>query len=174
MADDTTAKGDPPAWRESLAGAVAVSALVAFLVLVALMFLLRGGSETVWSRLVYLLTGVEAVAFAGAGWLFGKEVHRSEAQHAQEQVATEQQRADRADTAAREAADKADEARDEAEAQRLRGSQLALAAVAEERSRPPARRGIEREAAGGSGSAGDAASAVADLARRLYPELFPD
>ncbi len=91
------------AWRDSLAAVVAVSALLMFLVLVILMFLQRSGSDAAWSRLVYLLTGVEAVAFAGAGWVFGKEVHRGEVQRAEEQVQTEQKRADQAEGDAQKA-----------------------------------------------------------------------
>lgn len=78
MAVDVSKKASKPTWRDSLAAAVAVCALLAFLALVLLMFLQRGSSETTWSRLVYLLTGLEAVAFAGAGWIFGKEVHKAE------------------------------------------------------------------------------------------------
>ena len=36
-----------------------------------------------WTRAVYLLSGIEAVAFAGAGFLFGREVNRQRAENAE-------------------------------------------------------------------------------------------
>jgi len=102
MAGDNSGDSNPPAWRDSLAGWVSACSLVAFFALIILMFTERGGSQTVWDRLVYLLTGVEAVAFASAGWLFGKEVHRSEAQQAEKQVVTERERASQAQSDLRE------------------------------------------------------------------------
>jgi hypothetical protein len=156
-----------PAWRESLAGGVAVCALLLFLVLVILMFAQRGTSDTAWSRLVYLLTGVEAVAFAGAGWIFGKEVHRVEAQRAEEQVQTEQNRANEAENGARQADENA-------QAERLRGARIVQAIQTADAQQPqPVRQGGEREVSARGGSA-NALGSVADLARRLYPELYAE
>jgi len=190
MADDDHGGSKPPAWRDSLAGWVSACSLAAFFALIILMFTERGGSQTAWDRLVYLLTGVEAVAFASAGWLFGKEVHRSEAQEARKQVVTERQHASQAQTDLRESvqreateqerarseqerADKADtnarQAEEDAKTERQRGQRLAVAAVSAP-ARRPASRGGEQEAA--ASIAGNAPDPVADLARRLYPELF--
>ncbi|WP_020145217.1 hypothetical protein [Terracoccus sp. 273MFTsu3.1] len=36
----------------------------------------------VWTRLTFVLHGVEAIAFTAIGWLFGREVHRGEAESA--------------------------------------------------------------------------------------------
>jgi hypothetical protein len=44
-------------------------------------------AETDWSRSVYVLLGVEAIAFTAVGWLFGREVHRGEAQAAKQDAA---------------------------------------------------------------------------------------
>jgi len=161
VAADQTADSKTPAWRDSLAAVVAVCFLLAFLVLVILMFTQRGGSETAWSRLVYLLTGVEAVAFAGAGWVFGKEVHRAQAQHAEA-------RASQAETDARQASK-------DAETERLRGVRMAQAVqTANAQPQPQQRtvRGGEQEVSAGAAPA-SALGSVADLARRLYPELYP-
>lgn len=43
-----------------------------------------------WARLQYLFGAVQAVAFAGAGWLWGKEVHREQAQRAESRLDTAQ------------------------------------------------------------------------------------
>jgi hypothetical protein len=62
-----------------------IAPVVAFASLVALgffvNFLAKNFSVTseTWQRLIYLLEGIEAIAFAAAGYLFGSEVHRKEA-----------------------------------------------------------------------------------------------
>ena len=163
MAAEQPENSKTPAWRDSLAAVVAVCALLLFLVLVILMFLHRSGSDAAWARLVYLLTGVEAVAFAGAGWIFGKEVHRGEAQRAEKQVQTEQQRASQAEDDARQASRAA-------ETERLRGVRIAQAVETAHTQQPARRRGEQEVAA--STESGNALDSVADLARRLYPELY--
>ena len=162
MAEDSKT----PAWRDSLAAVVAVSALLVFLVLVILMFLNRSGSETAWSRLVYLLTGVEAVAFAGAGWMFGKEVHRGEAQRAEEQVHTEQERADQAEEGARKA-------NETAHTEQLRGARIVQAVETANAEQQSARQSGEQQVSARGGSR-NALGPVADLARRLYPEFYDE
>lgn len=167
MAANHTEDSGKRDWRDSLAAGVAVCGLLVFLILVILMFAQRGGSQTAWDRLVYLLTGVEAVAFAGAGWVFGKEVHRGEVQRAENQVTTEKQRADQAQEDARHASETA-------QAERLRGARIAQAvetASAQARARQPARRGGETDVSASTAGA-NVLDSVADLARRLYPEFY--
>lgn len=154
------------AWRDSLAAVVAVSALLMFLVLVILMFLQRSGSDAAWSRLVYLLTGVEAVAFAGAGWVFGKEVHRGEVQRAEEQVQTEQKRADQAEGDARKA-------NETAHAEHLRGARIVQAVETASIQQQPVPQSGEHEVSARAETRNPLGS-VADLARRLYPELYDE
>lgn len=83
-----------------LKGAAApIVGVVALVVFVVFVFYLMGrvsDTEQQWSRLVYLFGGVEAVAFAAAGYFFGKEVNR--------------ERADKAEDKAKNAEDKAQEA----------------------------------------------------------------
>src|SRR4051794_34020303 len=67
--------------KNVVALAVAVLALVATALLIV--FLLGKVGDENWERYVYLLSGVEAIAFAATGWLFGKEVHREQAQTAE-------------------------------------------------------------------------------------------
>jgi hypothetical protein len=61
---------------------VAVASLAATGVLIAFLFG-KVGDEN-WDAYIYLLAGVEAISFAAAGWLFGKEVHREQAETAEE------------------------------------------------------------------------------------------
>ena len=48
-------------------------------------------SELQWARLQYLFGAVQAVAFAGAGWLWGREVHREQARNAEARLDKAQQ-----------------------------------------------------------------------------------
>jgi hypothetical protein len=57
-------------------------------------------NELIWTRTVYLLAGYEAIAFAAAGYLFGKEVHRQQSENAEK-------RADKAQTEASNAEENA-------------------------------------------------------------------
>jgi hypothetical protein len=50
-------------------------------------------SESIWSRYVLVLQGVEAIAFTAIGWLFGREVHRGEAETAKKDKAEAENRA---------------------------------------------------------------------------------
>jgi hypothetical protein len=49
--------------------------------------------ELEWNRSAYLFAGVEAIAYAAAGFLFGREVHRQRAEQAEQRANAEQRRA---------------------------------------------------------------------------------
>ena len=60
---------------------VAVVVLVGFAGLLYHLFTISSGAdERLWNRSIFLYGGVEALAFAAAGFLFGKEVHRQQAE----------------------------------------------------------------------------------------------
>lgn len=70
--------------------AVILGAALVILYLVFL-FLIRkqtGAEELAWTRSVYLLSGLEAIAFAAAGYFFGSEVNRKAADSAKEDAET--------------------------------------------------------------------------------------
>lgn len=69
--------------KDTLAPFVAIAALLAFAWFVIYMLGLTKVQEPEWTRTVYLFTGVEAIAFAAAGFLFGREVHRKQAKNAE-------------------------------------------------------------------------------------------
>lgn len=73
---------------------VAILVLVAYAIAVAFLFVQSktAPSET-WTRYTYLLGGIEAIAFAAVGYLFGKEVHRQQAVNAEKRAADAQQQA---------------------------------------------------------------------------------
>ncbi|ADD27261.1 hypothetical protein [Meiothermus ruber] len=67
-------------WAAIALGAVV---LLGFAALVVYMLGLLTADETTWGRALYLFAGVEAIAFAAAGYLFGREVHRARAEQAE-------------------------------------------------------------------------------------------
>jgi hypothetical protein len=69
--------------------AATATAIVALVVLVVFIVILWGkaddpNNETAWARWTFLLAGIEAIAFAGAGFMFGREVNRATAEQATE------------------------------------------------------------------------------------------
>jgi uncharacterized protein HemX len=88
--------------RIPLIVAVAIVLLVIYLVFVYLLYQqVDTTPEAAWNRLVFLLTGVEAVAFAGAGYLFGREVNRQRADNAEQRAQSNEGKAQRGETLAR-------------------------------------------------------------------------
>lgn len=82
---------------------IAVAVLLGFVVLLVYLFGISStADEQLWNRAIFLYGGAEAVAFAAAGFLFGREVHRERAEKA-EQRADDQARA--AASAQKEATD---------------------------------------------------------------------
>ena len=75
---------------------IAVACLIGFAWLVIYLLRMLNAPDIAWTRGVYLLSGVEAVAFAAAGFLFGREVNRERAENAEKRAA------DAADKAAAE------------------------------------------------------------------------
>ncbi len=92
----------------SLGGAAIVTAIVLIAVYIAMLgFLMTLRADKEWDRLVFLLSGFEALVFAGAGALFGTTIQRanvtaarSDAADARETAKTER---DRAQTAEKDA-----------------------------------------------------------------------
>jgi hypothetical protein len=86
-----------PAWKDILTSALGVLALIGFAIFVA--FLLRqaaGAEELAWTRLIYVFSGVEAIAFAAAGYFFGREVQRARAENAESTLGKVQAQAESA------------------------------------------------------------------------------
>jgi len=73
--------------------AVGIIVVAAFGGVVVHMFMWIGVTETQWARMVYLFGGVEAIAFAATGFVFGKEVHREQVQHAEARAGNAETRA---------------------------------------------------------------------------------
>lgn len=72
-------------WVSIILGAVLV---ILYLVFLFLMRNLVDADELAWTRSVYLLSGLEAIAFAAAGYFFGSEASRKAADSAKEDAET--------------------------------------------------------------------------------------
>jgi hypothetical protein len=85
------ATGSSPARTARLSGAALVAAfavLVAFAAFVVFLIRETDAGDVRWTRLAWLFTSVEAIAFGAAGALFGSSIQRARAEKA-EQAAQE-------------------------------------------------------------------------------------
>jgi hypothetical protein len=69
--------------RDRLAALLGAGMLGLFALLSVMMLGMLRASEQEWSRAVYVFSGVQAIACAAAGFLFGREVHRGRAETAE-------------------------------------------------------------------------------------------
>ena len=65
--------------------AIAIGVLIAYGFFIYFLIGKADAEELDWSRLIYLFSGVEAIVFAAAGFLFGREVNRKRAENAEEE-----------------------------------------------------------------------------------------
>jgi hypothetical protein len=136
--------------RPTLSGAafaVAAAVLLAWAALVVFMLVSSSARELRWTRLAWVFSSVEAVAFGAAGALFGSSIQR--------------QRAERAENAASRSA-----------AAAANGQALAASLKADEAAVQAGGGSLI-----GAGPGGDQAAVAAQLARRhaeLARQLFPD
>lgn len=68
--------------KDWVAPIVAVVLLIGLIIFYVVLFLNLNAATEAWQRLTYMSGGMEAIAFAAAGYLFGKEVNRQQAQDA--------------------------------------------------------------------------------------------
>lgn len=107
QAGEADKKPETAGWGDTLKNALAPvigMALVVFYIIFLLS--LRGqikAEELYWTRWIYLLSGVEAIAFAAAGYFFGSEVYRKTAEAAQKDAEDARDEADAAGQRANEA-----------------------------------------------------------------------
>ena len=158
-ADNGESNGVP--WRRLFGIATVIVAV--YLGFAVLAFTRAGDGalpEVVWSRSAWVVHGVEALAFTAVGWLFGREVHRGEAQ---EQKQHAKDATERADSARQETGD----ARERAAAAEHSGRALAEAVRATTGGAPAGSEdgGNESAAAG----ADPRLRALASMADRMFP-----
>jgi hypothetical protein len=147
---------------------VTLALLVVFLGLVAILMIQADDvSDVTWTRLTYLLGGVEAIVFTAVGWLFGREVHRGEAQAAKEDAATSKE-------VAAKATDDAKVKSEEAAIERTKGLAIKAAArrTVKARGRSVPAEGGARPTSLGSATApeDDSLDALAGMVEDLWPD----
>lgn len=73
--------------RDAIAILVGLFFLMLFSCIIVFMLSQTGLSELRWTRALYLLSGIEAVAFAAAGFFFGGTIGRKETERAERRAA---------------------------------------------------------------------------------------
>jgi hypothetical protein len=146
------AKEPGNAWRDTLASPVAILVLIGFAAMAIFMLSNLGMSDLKWDRATLVYTSVEAIAFAAAGYFFGKEVHRERAE-------TAEQEADQANTNAQNAASDAASAQAKGVSLRAAIDAFALGDTNLQNALP------EQRASIGSNNL----SALSQMARELFP-----
>ena len=90
LPDEPDTPEEPPSGTARLTTPAVIGALFALAALAAFTIYMiieaDTGSEVTWSRLAWLFSSVEAIAFAAAGALFGARVHRERAERAESEA----------------------------------------------------------------------------------------
>jgi hypothetical protein len=145
----------PPAAPTRFQLIVATVLLGLFVVFLVVLFLVR--SDQHWDRMMFLLSGFEAVVFAGAGMTFGTSVQRANVQAAQQDANTQRSRAEQAEQ--------------DANAGRQLKAAIEHRADMRQATAPPGPGDRPTEGAGGGGSSAAADMAeLAAMARALFRE----
>jgi hypothetical protein len=88
-------------FKDVLAPIIGILILLAFAVFVGYLLVNLDISEREWTRAIFLLAGVEAVAFAAAGYFFGSQVQRGRVEEAKQEAQAAGQVKDAAQETAR-------------------------------------------------------------------------
>lgn len=77
---------------------LATAVLIFFIALTLYLYKFVDAEEPAWQRMIYLYGGIQAVAFGAAGYLFGREVSRKQAEDAEKRADEKTKEADDAKT----------------------------------------------------------------------------
>ncbi len=134
---------------------IAIGVLIAYGFFIYFLIGKADAKELDWSRLIYLFSGVEAIVFAAAGFLFGREVNRKRAENAEEEKKW------------------ADKQKQEAEKQAVeeRKKALILGTMVIQEEKTTASMTPENAALEGMVSKPASMASIAKSARSMYPEL---
>jgi hypothetical protein len=72
--------------RNPIVVGIACAVLIGYGLVTWFLFQNVGVPSETWTRYTFLLGGIEAIAFAAVGYLFGKEVHRQQAEKAEKRA----------------------------------------------------------------------------------------
>lgn len=134
---------------------IAIGVLLAYGFFIHFLIGKADAKELDWSRLIYLFSGVEAIVFAAAGFLFGREVNRKRAEHAEEEK--------------KQANQQKEDAIAQAVEERKKGLILGTMVIQEEKTNAPMT--AENTVLEGMASKPGPVASIAKSARSMYPEL---
>ncbi len=163
MAKQTNIKNSTPdksnantkSWTGYVPYIVAIMVLIAYGFFISFLIGKVGAKDPDWSRLIYLFSGVEAIVFTAAGFLFGREVNRRRAENAEAEKEQVNKQKEEAQTQAVEERKKA----------------LVLGAMAIQGERSSSGTTGSRTAMEGMESKQSSWGSLAETARKMYPEL---
>lgn len=135
--------------------AIAIGILIAYGFFIHFLIGKADAKEPDWSRLIYLFSGVEAIVFAAAGFLFGREVNRKRAENAEEEK--------------KQAENQKEEAKKQAVEERKKGLILGTMVIREEKTATSMT--SENMSLEGMASKPGPVASMAKSARSMYPEL---
>jgi hypothetical protein len=141
---------------------VAAMLIATFAVLTVFMLSWANASDAVWKNRVFVFSSVEAIVFTAVGWIFGREIHRTEAVSARKDAEDAKKDAKvKSELASRKAEEAADE---RAKGMQLAGAVEVFAAGSADRSNQPSDVSLRGESARLSSQV----AFLQGLARRLY------
>lgn len=129
MSENESPTTQQPGRFAQIAAIVFAAAYFVFVAYVALNRTDQSVSSEQWTRIIHLIGGPEAIVFAGAGFLFGREVNRQRAESAEKQVASVTGQAQSAAAKASEAQAKATESEKKASEADAKGKALSAAVL---------------------------------------------
>lgn len=128
---DTTSESSLT-WMDKIKASLGALVIIGLGLMIVILFnKLDTYGEIQWTRAVYLLSGVEAIAFAAAGYFFGTEVNRVRAEKAEDDAEKQGQKADEKEKETQQAKD--EEAKSKAEVVKIKSGVSELSRSLEHR-----------------------------------------
>lgn len=152
--NETTTKSETKIWVQFLFAAFVLIGYTIFLYF--LVIKAQSEDEKIWTRFIYLFSGVEAIVFSAVGFIFGREVNRT--------------RAEKSENEAKDAQNQEKEAKIKENEAKVKGESLAKLVLSKvDNPKAPSSKFKIRAM-----SAGKEENEILDLAmyvKTLYPEL---
>jgi len=152
---------------------IAIGIMIAYGVFIYFLIGKTDAKELDWSRLIYLFSGVEAIVFAAAGFLFGREVNRKRAENAEEEKKQVQKEKKEVEVEKKQVEKQKEEIKEEVVKERNNALILGAMAVQAEKTassvptQSSALEGMMETPTPTPNSFGS----IAEKARKMYPEL---
>lgn len=130
--------------------------------------------DLIWTRMLFLFTGIEAITFAALGYVFGKDINRKRAENAEKNADDAKKKEEKANKEAEAAKEKAkkdiDLAKDKAQKEREKGITLSTAVKSLNFPSTDINEDFTTKSATGVNKMSNA-DYLFDLANQLYPKI---